>query len=75
MILPLYVRDTNNEKEGVKIMTLTLCKDTQCQQAKKCARFDDQPEANRNKVHFIKSPRGPLGCLEYKRIKRRNDDK
>ena len=28
MILPLYVRDTNNEKEGVKIMTLTLCKDT-----------------------------------------------
>jgi hypothetical protein len=49
-------------------MTLTLCLDTRCPQSSTCARYDEKND--KSKVHFTYSPRGPLGCLEYKRIKR-----
>jgi hypothetical protein len=48
---------------------ITRCKDTNCPQASTCQRFDKYPEDKKGKYYFIKSPRGPIGCLEYKRRK------
>jgi hypothetical protein len=56
-------------------MQITLCRDTQCPQSSTCQRFDACPEANKDKVHYLKSPRGSLGCTEFKRHKVKKDGK
>jgi hypothetical protein len=48
---------------------ITRCKDTACPQSSTCQRFDKHPEDKKGKHYYIKSPRGPIGCLEYKRRK------
>lgn len=46
-------------------MTLTLCRDTRCQQSSTCARYDEK--GDKSKVHFLNSPRNEIGCGQFKR--------
>jgi predicted metallo-beta-lactamase superfamily hydrolase len=49
-------------------MQITLCP-FKCPQSSTCARYDDKPEQNKDKVHFIKSPKNEIGCSQFKRKK------
>lgn len=46
-----------------------MCKDSACPQALTCQKFDRTPEDKEGKYYFMKSPRGALGCNEYRRIR------